>query len=518
MEIMLYSLIEEYVKNNIYIYELNKNEEVSLRKKIKVSFGILNESISTIMDFFNKVAELDFEEYITLYQNGILKQKENYYYYYLKKDLEEEREIPKEEALNTKIYLKKIENLKVIGTDIFEIKVEGGYNILSLEHSIFSFYFTNPVNKIDYVFSWNNNEKSWETLNYIVLYKKDKNICYSFIEEKQIKLPKIKFDEILDISENTDTIVLKSNNKIKLYFQGNEVLIAENFIQRRGNFYFFKIKNIVKIFNERGDQIKKGFKVISTLPNKLTEKVIILENTSNHKKNLLIFEENFKCFSFEEKLFYDLKKIFVFPKKGKVDILNLENRKYTLNNMLGKAPKLLKFEPIEKSNLKLDILEIPYQIERGKFYYTDAEEKIYKTEYTKEYLINLKENGFKVFYLKEMSTNKFNIYEDRGEKEKYENKKIEKIFLEKSENSLIGINLFFCIIYKIEYIENNKLIFFYETFRKKYFFNYNKEKGIDRTREDRINEYYNLIKNKENLDNLENKLPLKIVDYLRNKL
>lgn len=510
LEITLYNLIEKYVKNEIYIYELNKKEEdFPIRKKIKISMGILGENISKYMSFLNKLYDSELDEYINLYQNGIIKWEDNFYYYNVENFLVEK--YSKEQAIKTTLILKKIDNLKIVGNDIFEVKDEKGYNILDLDFG-FSDYFPEPVDKIDYIFDWSTNEKSWDTLNYAIIYKNNQRACFSFIEEKMVELPEIKLKKIFDISEDMDTLVIE-NNKVELYYQGKKELEVDSFIQRRGKFYFFEIKNRIKIFNEKGKEVKKGFKVISCLPNNLSEKIIVLENTSNHKKNLLIFEDDFKDFLFREEDMYNLgNKIFILYKDEITTVLNLENKIFIMENIKKKSIKILKTEPLRKSNLKLEILEIPYQIERGKFYYTD--DLGYKKEYTKFYLINLNERGFKKFYLKELEESKYDITNEREKKENYKNQKIEKIFLEKSEYGILGMNLFFCMIYKFEYMENEKLKIRYETYREKYFFQYDKEEGVNRTEHGEENEYFNLIHNKSDLKKLENKLPEEVLLYL----
>lgn len=510
LKITLYELLEKYVKGKIFIYEITDEKTPYLRKKIKLSMGILNERIVRCMDSFNKLSDLRLKESINLYQNGIIKLENRFYYYNVENFLVQE--YSKEQAIKTTVTLKKIDNLKIIGNDIFEVKDEKGYNILNLDFGFFN-YFPESVDKINYIFDWSTNERSWETLNYIILYKNERRCCYSFIEEKYIELPKINFEEILDISENLDTMIIKDNNKIELFYHGEKKLETDKFIQRRGKLYFFEIKNRNKIFNEKGEEIKKGFKVISHLPNNLSEKVIILENTTNHTKKILVFDDEFEKFWFRKENVYNLgNKILILYKDEVITVLNLENKFYEIDNSKKKSIKILQTEPLKKSNFKIEILEIPYQIERGKFYYTN--DLGYKKEYTKSYLINLNERGFKRFYLKELEERKYDITNEREKKANYKNQKIEKIFLEKSENSILGMNLFLCIIYKFESIEKEKLKIRYETYREKHFFQYNKEEGINRTEYGEENEYFNLIHNKSDLENLENELPSEVLLYL----
>lgn len=514
-KITLYQLVEKYVKGEICIYELNKENSIFQRKKIKISMGIINKEILTIKQWLINDVELPFNDYIVFYQNGILKKKEDFYYYNVEEKLEEnEKEYFREEALNIKINLKKIENLRVIGRDIFEIEEKNKINILNLKYGLNS-YFPKPVKKINYIFSYNSIEKSWDTLNYMVVYQDNENICYNFLENRQIiKLPKIEYDEVVDISENSETLIIKNDDKVELFYQGEKKLIFDRFIQRIKNFYFLETKNKIKIYNEKGEQLEKGFKVISTFPIKLNQRIIVLKNTKTHRVELLIFDEEFKnYFLFKEK-FYNLEnKVFIQEKEEGVIVFNLENKKIELKNVNSKAIKLVKVDTLKESNLKLDFLEVPYKIERGKFYYTDSEK--YKKEYTKLYLINLNEIGLKELYLESDENLKYDIETEREKKANYRNEKIEKIFLERSDRVLSGIYYLLFVIYKIESMENNKLKKSYITYRCKYLYEYTEKKIIDCTNYGEDNEYYNLISNREDLDNLENDIPQEIKEYLQ---
>ena len=318
---------------------------------------------------------------------------------------------------------------------------------------------------------------------------------------------------MLDISEDSKTLIIKNNNKIELFYQGEKKLIFNEFVRRINNFYFLKIKHIINIFNEKGEKLEKEFKVCFTKQVILNQKIIVLKNTKTHKVKLLIFSDDFKNYFYLKEIINLKDRIFVKKNRETVTIFNLQNKTIKLKNVKPKAIKIINLEPLENSNLKIDILEIPYQIKRGKFY--ETEDTNYKKEYTKLYLVDLKEKGFKKFYLEvnEKSIYKINI--KREKKQEYKNKKIEKIFLEKSDRCILGINLFFLVIYRIEKIENNKLKKFYETYREKYFFKYEDEEGMETTLRKEENEYYNRIYKREDLDNLENEIPQKVKEYLQ---
>lgn len=500
-EITLSNLIEEYMNGSIDIYGLGDDVFLSYRKRIKTSN----------IDYY-------------IYQNGILTWEDNYYYYTLKEKIEDEKkDCSEEEALNIKVYLKMLENIKVIGTDIFEIHQNNKINILNLDFGL-NYILSEPVEKINYIFSWASIKRRFETLNYVIIYKNNEVFCYNvvknnesfyynFIENKEIELYKIKIEEVLDISEDSKTLIIKNNNKIELFYQGEKKLIFNEFVRRINNFYFLKIKHIINIFNEKGEKLEKEFKVCFTKQVILNQKIIVLKNTKTHKVKLLIFSDDFKNYFYLKEIINLKDRIFVKKNRETVTIFNLQNKTIKLKNVKPKAIKIINLEPLENSNLKIDILEIPYQIKRGKFY--ETEDTNYKKEYTKLYLVDLKEKGFKKFYLEvdEKSIYKINI--KREKKQEYKNKKIEKIFLEKSDRCILGINLFFLVIYRIEKIENNKLKKFYETYREKYFFKYEDEEGMETTLRKEENEYYNRIYKREDLDNLENEIPQKVKEYLQ---
>lgn len=501
-EITLSNLIEKYMNGSIYIYGFGEDIFLSYRKKIKTS---------------------NMDEYI--YQNGILKWEDNNTCYYtLKEKIEDEKkEYSEKEALNIKVYLKILENIKVIGTDIFEIHQNNKINILNLDFGL-NYVLSEPVEKINYIFSWDSIKKSFETLNYIIIYKNNEVFCYNvvknnenfyynFIENKEIDLSKIKIEEVLDISEDSKTLIIKNNNKIELFYQGEKKLIFNEFIRRINNFYFLKIKDIINIFNEKGEKLEKEFKVCFVEQVILSQKIIVLKNTKTHKVKLLIFSDDFKNYFYLKEIINLKNRIFVKKNREAVTIFNLQNKTIKLKNVKPKAIKIISLKTLENSNLKIDILEIPYQIKRGKFY--ETENINYKEEYAKLYLVDLNERGFRKFYLEADKKSIYDINIEREKKQEYKNKKIEKIFLEKSERGIFGINLFFLVIYRIEKIENNKLKKIYETYREKYFFEYEDEEGIETTLIKEENEYYNKIYKKEDLCNLENEIPQKAKEYLQ---
>lgn len=508
-KIKVYDLIKDYIPGTVTIYEIElDNQEIKYvtdRKKIKLSMGFVNENITLVMKGLN-LSGGDYDENIVLYQNGILEKEKVFYYYNVEKNITEMKTtFSKEEALNTEISLQKINFIKVIGEDIFETKNKNKFNILNLNLGL-NYYFPESVEKIEYIFSWEKKEKSWKTLTYIIITKDNQKVCYENFEKKLFKLeinfPNIEFENVLYISENKNNIIIETKDSIILYYEGKEVLKANKFIQRRGNFYFFEIKNRIKIFYETGEEVKKGFKVISTLSNKLTEKIIILSNTSTHKKVILKFDDKFENFSIEREKFYSLKndRVFVLRKEGVTNILNLEGKSIEIQyNKKLKGIKYLKLDSLRESNLKIDILEIPYKISRGKFNQHDENtNSIYKEEYTKSYLVDLKERGFGIFYLEELEEGKYDIYREKEKKNYYKNKKIEKIFLEESRYTFVDILLYFYIIYRLEYIKDNKLKIAYETFRQKHHIQFK-----DRKKDRGILLEYNYIDSKEKLMNIK---------------
>ena len=549
-KISLEEMYQMYIKGKIEIYEA-KSKNIKNIKNDNRNFFILSKKIME-----ESQAQLFFKSYnkdLFIKDRGILQYNNKYFYYIIEISRENLENLDREIAINTPVYLEKINNLNIIGEDIFEIKNGENFNILKLKTG-FEEYFSETVENIQYIFLSESDRKNWNTLKYIILTIDGKNICYKNLDGEllKIELPQINFDKIIDISVDSQNLVVQDKDKVKLYFRDKEVLIADEFIQVRGKVYFFKKKNTNKIFDNFGKEIKKGFKVLSTLPNKVTERIIVLENTKSHKKAILIFSENFKkCSLIEEKIYILKEKIVVdyndFTSKNKIKILNLEGKSIVLKNVEPKAPRLLEVEPLHNNELNVNLIIIPVLEERGTFYY---KEDCNKTFYSNMFLVNIKEIGFKKFYLippKDISFDITKVDEDELEKEiekknRYYNKKIKKVFLEKSERGIYGINLFFCFIYEIEFWEK-KLKKYYETFRVKLFYEQNiKENNfeeIDRTEYqesqskkkallifegktdeleievERENEYYNLIQNREDLEKIK-KLSYEEIEIISN--
>ncbi len=549
-KISLEEMYQMYIKGKIEIYEA-KSKNIKNIKNDNRNFFILSKKIME-----ESQAQLFFKSYnkdLFIKDRGILQYNNKYFYYIIEISRENLENLDREIAINTPVYLEKINNLNIIGEDIFEIKNGENFNILKLKTG-FEEYFSETVENIQYIFLSESDRKNWNTLKYIILTIDGKNICYKNLDGEllKIELPQINFDKIIDISVDSQNLVVQDKDKVKLYFRDKEVLIADEFIQVRGKVYFFKKKNTNKIFDNFGKEIKKGFKVLSTLPNKVTERIIVLENTKSHKKAILIFSENFKkCSLIEEKIYILKEKVVVdyndFTSKNKIKILNLEGKSIVLKNVEPKAPRLLEVEPLHNNELNVNLIIIPVLEERGTFYY---KEDCNKTFYSNMFLVNIKEIGFKKFYLippKDISFDITKVDEDELEKEiekknRYYNKKIKKVFLEKSERGIYGINLFFCFIYEIEFWEK-KLKKYYETFRVKLFYEQNiKENNfeeIDRTEYqesqskkkallifegktdeleievERENEYYNLIQNREDLEKIK-KLSYEEIEIISN--
>lgn len=549
-KISLEEMYQMYIKGKIEIYEA-KSKNIKNIKNDNRNFFILSKKIME-----ESQAQLFFKSYnkdLFIKDRGILQYNNKYFYYIIEISRENLENLDREIAINTPVYLEKINNLNIIGEDIFEIKNGENFNILKLKTG-FEEYFSETVENIQYIFLSESDRKNWNTLKYIILTIDGKNICYKNLDGEllKIELPQINFDKIIDISVDSQNLVVQDKDKVKLYFRDKEVLIADEFIQVRGKVYFFKKKNTNKIFDNFGKEIKKGFKVLSTLPNKVTERIIVLENTKSHKKAILLFSENFnKCSLIEEKIYILKEKIVVdyndFASKNKIKILNLEGKSIVLKNVEPKAPRLLEVEPLHNNELNVNLIIIPVLEERGTFYY---KEDCNKTFYSNMFLVNIKEIGFKKFYLippKDISFDITKVDEDELEKEiekknRYYNKKIKKVFLEKSERGIYGINLFFCFIYEIEFWEK-KLKKYYETFRVKLFYEQNiKENNfeeIDRTEYqesqskkkallifegktdeleievERENEYYNLIQNREDLEKIK-KLSYEEIEIISN--
>lgn len=549
-KISLEEMYQMYIKGKIEIYEA-KSKNIKNIKNDNRNFFILSKKIME-----ESQAQLFFKSYnkdLFIKDRGILQYNNKYFYYIIEISRENLENLDREIAINTPVYLEKINNLNIIGEDIFEIKNGENFNILKLKTG-FEEYFSETVENIQYIFLSESDRKNWNTLKYIILTIDGKNICYKNLDGEllKIELPQINFDKIIDISVDSQNLVVQDKDKVKLYFRDKEVLIADEFIQVRGKVYFFKKKNTNKIFDNFGKEIKKGFKVLSTLPNKVTERIIVLENTKSHKKAILIFSENFKkCLLIEEKIYILKEKVVVdyndFTSKNKIKILNLEGKSIVLKNVEPKAPRLLEVEPLHNNELNVNLIIIPVLEERGTFYY---KEDCNKTFYSNMFLVNIKEIGFKKFYLippKDISFDITKVDEDELEKEiekknRYYNKKIKKVFLEKSERGIYGINLFFCFIYEIEFWEK-KLKKYYETFRVKLFYEQNiKENNfeeIDRTEYqesqskkkallifegktdeleievERENEYYNLIQNREDLEKIK-KLSYEEIEIISN--
>ena len=549
-KISLEEMYQMYIKGKIEIYEA-KSKNIKNIKNDNRNFFILSKKIME-----ESQAQLFFKSYnkdLFIKDRGILQYNNKYFYYIIEISRENLENLDREIAINAPVYLEKINNLNIIGEDIFEIKNGENFNILKLKTG-FEEYFSETVENIQYIFLSESDRKNWNTLKYIILTIDGKNICYKNLDGEllKIELPQINFDKIIDISVDSQNLVVQDKDKVKLYFRDKEVLIADEFIQVRGKVYFFKKKNTNKIFDNFGKEIKKGFKVLSTLPNKVTERIIVLENTKSHKKAILIFSENFKkCSLIEEKIYILKEKVVVdyndFTSKNKIKILNLEGKSIVLKNVEPKAPRLLEVEPLHNNELNVNLIIIPVLEERGTFYY---KEDCNKTFYSNMFLVNIKEIGFKKFYLippKDISFDITKVDEDELEKEiekknRYYNKKIKKVFLEKSERGIYGINLFFCFIYEIEFWEK-KLKKYYETFRVKLFYEQNiKENNfeeIDRTEYqesqskkkallifegktdeleievERENEYYNLIQNREDLEKIK-KLSYEEIEIISN--
>lgn len=549
-KISLEEMYQMYIKGKIEIYEA-KSKNIKNIKNDNRNFFILSKKIME-----ESQAQLFFKSYnkdLFIKDRGILQYNNKYFYYIIEISRENLENLDREIAINTPVYLEKINNLNIIGEDIFEIKNGENFNILKLKTG-FEEYFSETVENIQYIFLSESDRKNWNTLKYIILTIDGKNICYKNLdgELSKIELPQINFDKIIDISVDSQNLVVQDKDKVKLYFRDKEVLIADEFIQVRGKVYFFKKKNTNKIFDNFGKEIKKGFKVLSTLPNKVTERIIVLENTKSHKKAILLFSENFNKRSLIEEKIYILKEKIVvdyndFASKNKIKILNLEGKSIVLKNVEPKAPRLLEVEPLHNNELNVNLIIIPVLEERGTFYY---KEDCNKTFYSNMFLVNIKEIGFKKFYLippKDISFDITKVDEDELEKEiekknRYYNKKIKKVFLEKSERGIYGINLFFCFIYEIEFWEK-KLKKYYETFRVKLFYEQNiKENNfeeIDRTEYqesqskkkallifegktdeleievERENEYYNLIQNREDLEKIK-KLSYEEIEIISN--
>lgn len=549
-KISLEEMYQMYIKGKIEIYEA-KSKNIKNIKNDNRNFFILSKKIME-----ESQAQLFFKSYnkdLFIKDRGILQYNNKYFYYIIEISRENLENLDREIAINTPVYLEKINNLNIIGEDIFEIKNGENFNILKLKTG-FEEYFSETVENIQYIFLSESDRKNWNTLKYIILTIDGKNICYKNLdgELSKIELPQINFDKIIDISVDSQNLVVQDKDKVKLYFRDKEVLIADEFIQVRGKVYFFKKKNTNKIFDNFGKEIKKGFKVLSTLPNKVTERIIVLENTKSHKKAILLFSENFKKHSLIEEKIYILKEKIVvdyndFTSKNKIKILNLEGKSIVLKNVEPKAPRLLEVEPLHNNELNVNLIIIPVLEERGTFYY---KEDCNKTFYSNMFLVNIKEIGFKKFYLippKDISFDITKVDEDELEKEiekknRYYNKKIKKVFLEKSERGIYGINLFFCFIYEIEFWEK-KLKKYYETFRVKLFYEQNIEENnfeeIDRTEYqgsqskkkallifegktdeleievERENEYYNLIQNREDLEKIK-KLSYEEIEIISN--
>lgn len=548
-KISLEEMYQMYIKGKIEIYEAKskniKNIKNDNRNFFMVPKEITGETQVSILVFIFSQGLLPgfskyFDQELFINDRGILQYDNSYFYYIIEISRENLENLDREIAINTPVYLEKINNLNIIGEDIFEIKNGENFNILKLQIG-FEEYFSEPVENIQYIFLSESDRKNWNTLKYIILTIDGKNICYKNLdgELSKIELPQINFDKIIDISVNSQNLVVQDEDKVKLYFRDKEVLIADEFIQVRGKVYFFKKKNTNKIFDNFGKEIKKGFKVISALPNKVTERIIVLGNTKNHKKAILIFSKDFKKRSLIEEKIYILKEKIVvdyndFASKNKIRILNLEGKSIVLKNVEPKAPRLLEVEPLHNNELNVDLIEIPVLNKRGKLYNTEKD--CDKNFYSSMFLVNIKEIGFKKFYLippKDINFDITKVDELKKEIEKknrYYNKKIKKVFLEKSEQGIYGINLFFCFIYEIEFWEK-KLKKYYETFRVKLFYEQNiKENNfeeIDRTEYqesqskkkallifegktdeleievDGENEYYNLIQNREDLEKIK---------------
>ena len=553
-KISLEEMYQMFIKGKIEIYEA-KLKNIKNIKNDNRNFFILSKKIMGEIQaqLFLKL----YDEDLFINDRGILQYDNSYFYYIIETSRENLKHLDREIAINTSVYLEKINNLNIIGEDIFEIKNGENFNILKLQKG-FEEYFSEPVENLQYIFSAESDRKNWNTLKYLILTIDGKKICYKNIggELSKIELPQINFDKIIDISVDSQNLVVQDKDKVKLYFRDKEVLTADEFIQVRGKVYFFKKKNINKIFDNFGKEIKKGSKVISALPNKVTERIIVLENTKSHKKAILIFSEDFKKRSLIEEKIYILKEKIVvdyndFASKNKIKILNLEGKSIVLKNVEPKAPRLLEVEPLYNNELNVDLIEIPILNKRGKIYYSTNEKDCDKKFYSNMFLVNIKEIGFKKFYIIPSKDINFDITKvDELEKEiekknRYYNKKIKKVFLEKSERGIYGINLYFCFIYEIEYWDK-KLKKYYETFRGKLFYKENvkgnnfeeidekefhandtiikieishskenseKGEGDIQTRIEFGNKYYNLIRNKDELEEIK-KLSYKEIEKI----
>ena len=165
-------------------------------------------------------AQLFFKSYnkdLFIKDRGILQYNNKYFYYIIEISRENLKNLDREIAINTPVYLEKINNLNIIGEDIFEIKNGENFNILKLQIG-FEEYFSEPVENIQYIFLSESDRKNWNTLKYIILTIDGKNICYKNLdgELSKIELPQINFDKIIDISVDSQNLVVQI--KIKLNY------------------------------------------------------------------------------------------------------------------------------------------------------------------------------------------------------------------------------------------------------------------------------------------------------------
>lgn len=239
-KISLEEMYQMFIKGKIEIYEA-KLKNIKNIKNDNRNFFILSKKIMGEIQaqLFLKL----YDEDLFINDRGILQYDNSYFYYIIETSRENLKHLDREIAINTSVYLEKINNLNIIGEDIFEIKNGENFNILKLQKG-FEEYFSEPVENLQYIFSAESDRKNWNTLKYLILTIDGKKICYKNIggELSKIELPQINFDKIIDISVDSQNLVVQDKDKVKLYFRDKEVLTADEFIQVRGKVYFFKKK------------------------------------------------------------------------------------------------------------------------------------------------------------------------------------------------------------------------------------------------------------------------------------
>ncbi|MBS9775964.1 MAG: hypothetical protein KGV57_02610, partial [Fusobacterium sp.] len=383
--------LEKVLKKMFSIDEYDENYKVF--EVYPVNDQVEIDSNRVALSYKFKEGLIDDEYY--LYRKGFLKKKGKIYLYNLKK-------LPSKDNLSfaSTINLKREENICIEGMDIFMKKIKNKWNIIKLKNKS-EMYLEKEVDKIEYFYSdidlkgdreimefiYPNIElkKRWQTLEYIVTYNEEERKLYKVErrELKEINLEKIGRGKIIFISKDADTIILEKDNKVSLWNKGEKKLEADKFKMQINNNYLFEKKGKINLFDEKGKKRRKS-KVLDPIKN-----VVVMEDTNNHKKEILYFDEERDDYIYQ-KIKYSLKnKVYIIEteEEDQTVFINRYGKKIVIEGKLGKSPKYISTESVGKKNQSLGLIEYFRIIKRKALYYFgDTESANIISENSREYI------------------------------------------------------------------------------------------------------------------------------------